>query len=167
MGPYRAQIAALALLLVSPALAQEPGWHYSPLPGEGDRATLGCARDGKPEDFACLAVRCEDDFTTGVHIHTSDKATAPGLWDITIDREVRTLVAEPALPYGGKFVADGPWLLERLAQGAYVYLQKSGERDAPVYFIDLTGSLFAINTALAFCAPRLPRPGEPNAGGDV
>ena len=39
----------VALLFgVSPALAQEAGWHYSPFPAEGDRATLGCSYGATP-----------------------------------------------------------------------------------------------------------------------
>lgn len=151
----------LALLVSAPAMAQEAGWHYSPLPGEGDRATLGCARDSTPTSFACLAVRCEDDFSTGVYVHTS-RPDDTGIWDITIDREVAAprAVATDA-PYGARFAADAAWLLERLQQGTFVYLRPAAASGEPVAFIDLAGSLFAINRALAWCAPRVPV-GEPN-----
>lgn len=157
MGPYRTTrlIAALALLCCS-AAAQEPGWHYSPLPGEGDRATLGCDRDAVAGNFICLAVRCEDDYTTGVHVHVS---TGPvvGSWDMTLDRENATLVAGPSdSPYGARFVDDAAWLLERLRQGTFVYLRHADAPEAPFRFIDLSGSLYAINQALAWCAPRVP-----------
>lgn len=161
MGSHRAEILTLALLaLATPALAQEAGWHYSPLPGEGDRATLGCDRDASAETFTCLAVRCEDDFTTGVHVH-SWRPDDTGAWEMTIDREERTLFAEPAdTPYGGRFVADADWLLDRLRHGSFVYLRPAGAEGQPFAFIDLSGSFFAINQALAWCAPRVPK-GEP------
>ena len=61
----------MLLLIAQPVFAQEAGWHYSPLAGEGDRAALGCAAGATASSFTCLAVRCEDDFTVGLHIHTS------------------------------------------------------------------------------------------------
>jgi hypothetical protein len=159
MGPHRTQkrlILALALL-AGPAGAQEAGWHYSPLPGEGDRATLGCDREATPDDFVCLAVRCEDDFSTGVHIHTS-RREAPGTWDMTLDRENASFVAEQSdAPYGGRFVEDADWLLERIAQGTFIYLRHAEDESGSFAYIDLTGSLFAINRALAYCAPRVPQ----------
>src|SRR5690606_13523551 len=102
MGPHPAQSLILALAaLVTPAAAQEPGWHYSPLPGEGDRATLGCALGSTPERFACIAVRCEDGFAAGIHLHTS-RASDVGHWAITIDKETRIFSAETAAPYGAR-----------------------------------------------------------------
>jgi hypothetical protein len=163
----RRSVAIIALLLATPATAMEPGWSYSPLPGEGDRATLGCARDSTAGDFACLAVRCEDDFTAGVHIHTSRHPDDLGVWEMTIDREVKsvTAVADQA-PYGGRFVEDGEWLLERLRQGTFIYLRHADDAGGAFRFIGLTGSLYAINAALAWCAPRVP-PAEPEAAPDV
>lgn len=107
LHPAQALTAALALL-AAPAAAQEAGWHYSPLPGEGDRATLGCARDSTPQNYACIAVRCEDDFTTGVHIHTSRPTGDVGRWAITVDKETRSFDAEAAQPYGARLVGDFP-----------------------------------------------------------
>lgn len=165
MGSHPAKALILALALcAAPAAAQEAGWHYSPLPGEGDRAALGCARDATPQDYTCLAVRCEDDFSIGIHVFTSRPVTLGG-WDMTIDRETATLSAEAAPgPYGGRFIDQADWLLERIRQGTFIYL---GHRDdpAPVAFIDLGGSLQAINAALSFCAPRVRV--EPNASEGV
>jgi hypothetical protein len=162
MGPYRA--ALLSLLLAAPATAQEPGWHYSPLPGEGDRATLGCDREATPDRFTCLAVRCEDDFSTGVYVHSNIPSSGP--WDMTIDRENKVLVAEPtAQAYSGRFVLEAEWLLERIRQGTFVYLRPQGSTE-PFRFISLDGSLRAINSALAWCAPRVPE-GEPIPAPDV
>ena len=167
MGPDRTQAGLIlgALLLTTPALGQAPGWHYSPLPGEGDRATLGCDREATSEQFTCLAVRCEDDFATGVHVHTSRNPVL-GTWQMTLDRENASFVAEPSdAPYGGRFVEDADFLLDRIAQGTFIYLRHADNPGGFAY-IDLTGSLFAINQALAWCAPRAPA-GEPNAGTDV
>lgn len=164
MGSHRTQGLALALaLLAAPATAQEAGWHYSPLPGEGDRATLGCDRDATTEVFACIAVRCEDDYTTGLYIHT-DRADDTGAWDLTIDRENITLVGHATdAPYGTRIADEEGSLLERLAQGTFVYLRHGEEHEGPFRFIDLSGSLYAINRALAYCAPRTPASSEPDA----
>lgn len=150
-------IAFLAVALITTAApAQEPGWHYSPLPGEGDRASLGCSRDSTSADFLCLAVRCEDDFSTGMHVYASRRETA-GNWQMTIDRVDKVLAAEPAPgPYGARFIADADWLLESLREGSFVYLRHEDDAASPFRFIDLTGSLYRINEALAFCAPRAP-----------
>jgi hypothetical protein len=169
MGPHRTQKALiLALCLVAaPAGAQQAGWHYSPLPGEGDRAALGCDRDATPDSFTCLVVRCEDDFTTGVYLHTS-RPDVLGAWDMTLDRENASFVAEPSgAPYGGRFVEDADWLLERIAQGTFIYLRHVDDRAGSFAYIDLTGSLHAVTSALAFCAARLPAPNEPNGEAGV
>lgn len=166
MGSHRAKVLILLAGLALPASAEEPGWHYSPLPGEGDRATLGCDREAAPETFTCLAVRCEDDFTTGVYVH-SYRPDDTGAWEMTIDRENRTPLAEATdAPYGARFLADGDWLLDRLRQGSFVYLRPADAGGQPFAFIDLTGSLLAINRALAWCAPRVPA-GEPITAPDV
>lgn len=165
MGPHRTQkglILAL-VLMCGPAGAQEPGWHYSPLPGEGDRATLGCDRAATPEAFTCLAVRCEDDFSVGIHVHTS-RPDVLGTWDMTLDRENARLVAEKSdAPYGGRFVAQADWLLERIEQGTFIYLRHADDSFGAYAHIGLGGSLFAITSALAYCAPRLPAGTEPKA----
>jgi hypothetical protein len=164
MGPHPAQGLILALLVL-PAAAQEPGWHYSPLPDEGDRATLGCALGSTPERYACIAVRCEDDYSTGVHIHTSRPESDAGRWAITIDKETRSFDAEAAEPYGARLVGDYSWVLDNLANGAVAYLEPEAGSGMPANHIALDGSLYAINAALAFCAPRVPV--EPNTGAGV
>lgn len=166
MGPYPAQALKAALVfLATPAAAQEVGWHYSPLPGEGDRATLGCALESTPDRYACIAVRCEDDFTTGVHIHTSRPEGDAGRWAITVDKETRSFDAKAAQPYGARLVGDLSWVLDNLANGAVAYLEPEDGQGVPTNHIPLDGSLYAINTALAFCAPRVPV--EPNGSGGV
>lgn len=157
MGSHRTQALTLALgLLAAPVAAQEAGWHYSPLSGEGDRATLGCNRDATPDAYTCLVVRCEDDFTTGVHIHTN-RSRKLGRWEMTLDRENASFVAEPSTaPYGGRFVGQADWLLDRIRQGTFIYLRHADDIEGDFAYIDLGGSLYAINAALAFCAPRVP-----------
>ena len=157
---------ALALL-TTPASAQEAGWHYSPLSGEGDRAALGCALNSTPETFACIAVRCEDDFTTGVHIYTSRPGGDAGAWAITVDKETRSFTAEVAEPYGARLIGDFAWVLDNLRHGAVAYLQPEDGSSMPANHIALDGSLYAITKALAYCAPRTPSPGEPNAEAGV
>ena len=166
MGSHPAQALTLALvLLATPAYAQRAGWHYSPLPGEGDRAALGCALNSTPDRFACIAVRCEDDFSTGVHIHTSRSKGDAGRWAITVDKETRSFDAEPAEPYGARLVGDFSWVLDNLVHGAVAYLEPEDGSDIPANHIALDGSLYAISAALAFCAPRVPV--EPNGDGGV
>jgi hypothetical protein len=166
MGPHPAQALTLALvLLAAPAAAQQVGWHYSPLPGEGDRAALGCARNSTPENFACIAVRCEDDFSTGVHIHTSRAEGDAGRWAITVDKETRSFDAEAAEPYGARLAGDFSWVLHNLTHGAVAYLEPEDGSDMPANHIALDGSLYAINAALAYCAPRIAV--EPNADASV
>jgi hypothetical protein len=143
-------------LLALPATAQEAGWHYSPLPAEGDRATLGCALGSTPDVYACIAVRCEGDYSTGVHIHTSRPEGDAGRWAITIDKETRSFDAVAAQPYGARLVGDFSWVLDGLANGAVAYLEPETGSGMPANHIALDGSLYAINAALAFCAPRVP-----------
>lgn len=165
MGPYRA--AALSLLFCAPALAQSPGWRFSPLPGEGDRAAMGCDRDSTEADFNCLVVRCDDDFSTRLYLHSSRLPDALGRWNFTLDREDRAFdVVEGGTPYAGRIENDGDWLLERVKQGTYVYLRHAEDADAPFRFISLAGSFAAIGEALYWCAPRVP-PTEQNVLPDV
>jgi hypothetical protein len=161
MGLDRAKALTLLLLLATPVAAQEEGWHYSPLPGEGDRATLGCALNSTAEVYACVAVRCEDDWTTGVHLYTSRPESDAGRWAITVDKETRAFDAEAAEPYGARLVGDFSWVLTNLSHGAVAYLQPETGSGMPANHIPLDGSLYAINRALAWCAPRVPA-SEPN-----
>ena len=158
-GPSRLVATALALAFVAtPVAAQQAGWHYSPLPGEGDRATLGCSYGATPDTFTCLAVRCEDDFTVGIHIHTSRPEGDAGDWVLEFDREMQrfpvTAVANGA-PYGAGIEGDTSAILQNLKDAGLVYLDPAGS--PPINrAISLSGSLRAINQALYFCAPRSP-----------
>ncbi|MBO9590231.1 hypothetical protein [Devosia sp.] len=167
MGSHRAAGLIVLLAFAQPVLAQTSGWRFSPLPGEGDRAAMGCARDATPENFTCLAVRCEDDFTTGLHIHSSRFGGDVGTWEMTLDRENRSFVAEKSdSPYGARIREDAELLLDRLRHGTFVYLRHSGDENAPFAFIDLSGSMKTIAEALYWCAPRV-LPAEQNAVSDV
>lgn len=167
MGPHRTAALIALWALAAPAWAQAPGWGFSPLPGEGDRAAMGCDRDATKSEFTCLAVRCEDDFTAGVHLYSSRPGGGAGPWEMTVDRENFRFTAEAdAGPYGARFLADGDTLLERLRLGTFIYLRHAGDDEAPFAFISLAGSMTAITEALYWCAPRVP-PGEQNAAPDV
>ena len=159
---------ALPLLLVAPASAQQAGWHYSSLPGEGDRASMGCARDASEDDFTCLVVRCEDDFSIGLHIHSSRMDGVAGQWEMTLDRETRTLLAEAgSSPYGAVLDDADGWLLDGLRHGSFVYLRHTQDTEAEYDFIDLSGSFHSIAEALFWCAPPVPRIeqiGDPDVG---
>lgn len=142
--------------IATPTLAQESGWHYSPLPGEGDRATLGCSSGATPESFTCLAVRCEDDFSVGLHIHTSRADGDAGNWVMEFDKEGErfpvTAVADGS-PYHARIDGDVAPILELVRNSGLVYLDP--DSDLPIdRAISLSGSLVAINQALYFCAPK-------------
>jgi hypothetical protein len=152
-------LTALCTLAFS-ALAQEAGWHYSPYPGEGDRAAMGCTRGSTPQKHACMVVRCEDDFS--VYVKTSRPEGDVGKWVVQIDDAAPLLETVPVaegLPYGGKIVetdTEIPTLVEALKQSAFVFIEPlDGEPPVPDGIIG-TGSLHAINQALYFCAPRNP-----------
>jgi len=153
-------VATAGLVAAMPVAAQRAGWSYSPLPGEGDRATMGCALDSDPTQFACLAVRCEDDFSVGLYVHTSLGAGDIGDWRITVDKEERGFAGEPdPTAYGARLAGgeeDLAWLLDGLKQGAAAFLDPGGRASLSRNYIPLDGSLYAINTALAYCAPRQP-----------
>jgi len=155
----------LAMLAMAPAEAQEAGWHYSPLPGEGDRAALGCASGSSAQDYACMAVRCEDDFSVGMHLYTSRTEGDVGPWAIDIDKDHGQFVAvADGAPYGARIEGDLAWLRDGLEQGAVAYLQPLFGQPLQRGVIPLGGSLTAITQALAYCAPRVPKaPSEPNA----
>lgn len=164
---HRGQLGILLIMLslASPALAQEAGWHYSPLPGEGDRAALGCSYGASPQSFTCLAVRCEDDFAVGVHIHTSRADGDAGRWVLEFDKEGEripvTAVADGS-PYHARIEGDVAPLLQLLKDAGLVYLDP--QAGLPIdRAISLSGSLHAINQALYFCAPKTP----PSSGDEV
>ena len=148
-----------ALLLMAPVQAQEAGWHYSPLPGEGDRATLGCASGSTPENYACLAVRCEDDFEVGLHIYTSRPGGDAGRWLIEFDKEGERFEVDAKAdgsPYHARAEGDVAPLIEALKNGAIAYLDPIAGQEVPKNGIPLDGSLYVINQALYFCAPKVP-----------
>lgn len=155
----------VAMLAMAPAQAQEAGWHYSPLPGEGDRAALGCASGSSAHDYACLAVRCEDDFSVGFHLYTSRTEGDAGAWAIDIDKDHGQFAGVAGgTPYGARIEGDLAWLRDGLEQGAVAYLQPLFGKPLQRGVIPLGGSLTAITRALAYCAPRVPKPAsEPNA----
>jgi hypothetical protein len=128
---------------------------------------MGCDRDATDETFTCLVVRCEDNFSTGIHIHSSRFGGAAGTWTMTLDREDVSFTAEKdAGPYGAIITEGADLLLDRLRHGTFVYLRHSQDEYAPFAFIDLTGSMTAIAEALYWCAPRVPS-AEQNPVSDV
>lgn len=152
------------LLLASPAVAQQPGWHYSPLPGEGDRAAMGCGYGADATEYTCIAVRCEDDFSVGVHIHTSREGGDAGRWRLDLDKESLEVTAVAnSSPYGARIEGDVTYLLNALKQGAVLYLEPLAGPPVSRNGITLEGSLYAINQALYFCAPKVTEPAEPQA----
>jgi hypothetical protein len=158
------RIAAVlgSLLLATPALSQQSGWSYSPFPGEGDRATLGCSRGATATEFTCLAVRCEDDFTAGIHIHTSRPGGDTGSWVIEFDKEGERFpvtAAPDGTPYNARLSGDIEAILDRLKNAGLVFLDPPDGASID-QGIPLTGSLYAINKALYFCAPRTPPSGD-------
>lgn len=154
----RAAAASVALLLLAPAaMAQEAGWHYSPLPGEGDRAAMGCAYGSTASTFTCLAVRCEDDFTVGLHIHTSRPGGDAGGWRLTVDEEQIDLdAAADGSPYHARVGARADVAIDRIRNGAMAYLHPRDGAAVSSEAIPLEGSFAAIGAALYFCAPRVP-----------
>lgn len=165
------RLAGLLLLASAvPAVAQESGWHYSPYPGEGDRAALGCSYASTPAHHVCIAVRCEDDFSTALHIDTTRLGGDAGRWSVTIDREhpiAVTAVAVEGSPYGAKIEGDVMPIIEAIRNGNSFFLDPADGGPVPDRGIGLTGSLKAINQALYFCAPRaVPQTGEKEADDD-
>lgn len=163
----RKTVIVAALLLMAPVQAQEAGWHYSPLPGEGDRAALGCASGSTPQTYACIVVRCEDDFSVGLHLYTSRSEGDVGDWVVDIDEDVHPVSTQTdAGPYGATITGDTTTLRDGLEQGAAAYLQPKSGAPLKLAVIPLSGSLATITQALAYCAPRVPK-AEPNAGTGV
>ncbi len=155
--------AVLAILVpIFPAFAQVPGWSYSPLPGEGDRASIGCDREASPERFTCLVVRCADDFSVSVHPY-SNRSEPDGVWEVTFDREARQVRAKAdETPYRAGFPDDADWLLDRLRNGTFAYLRHEDDANRGFAYIALNGSFRSIAQALYWCAPRT-EPVERNA----
>ncbi|MBK8082571.1 MAG: hypothetical protein IPK28_01390 [Devosia sp.] len=154
----RAALALIAVLVAVPCRAQEAGWHYAPFPGEGDRAALGCSYGASPAQYTCLAVRCEDDLSVGLYIHTSRGAADAGAWVLEFDKEGErhAVMASPSsAPYHARVEGDVTPILEQLRNAGLVYLDP---QDGPPIdrAISLAGSLAAINRALYYCAPRAP-----------
>ncbi len=150
-------ILLAVLVIPSFAYGQEAGWHYSPLPDEGDRASLGCASQSTPEDYACLAVRCEDDFSHALYVYASAPAIPGTSWRLTIDEIVYELSTEKGPgPYGLRISGDVTEIIDALKNGALAYIELSGVPEAAAHAIPLDGSFYAINEAFAFCAPRNP-----------
>ena len=164
MRPF--MFVASILVTALPALAQEGGWHYSPYPGEGDRAAMGCARGSTPEQHACLVVRCEDDFSVAVYVKTTRPEGDVGQWVVQIDDAtpiLDTVAVAPGVPYGAKVIETDTsieTLVEALKQSAFALMETSGGEVPVPDGIPGTGSLYAINQALYFCAPRV----EPETG---
>ena len=159
MGSDRAArlgvVLACCALSVAAAWAQVPGWHYSPLHGEGDRASLGCATGASPTRFQCLAVRCEDDFSVGIYVYTSDPWSNGGAWELSVDDQTFLAEAQSSIaPYSQRLVDAPDELLDHLRHGSVVYLRPDGAEDAPAFRVDLSGSMQAIDEALYYCAPR-------------
>lgn len=156
MLQHAARLALLSMVLALPAQAQTTPWRYSPLPGEGDRASIGCTPDSDEQDFACLVVRCEDDFSTGIYIHTSRPEGDAGRWNITIDKATETFDAATGPgPYGARVTDKDDWLIESIEQGGLAYLEPLAGSLPARNGISLMGSLYAIAEALAFCAPKV------------
>lgn len=152
------RLAALLLLaMAGPAQAQESGWHYSPYPGEGDRAALGCSYASTPQVHACVAVRCEDDFTVGLHLDTTRLGGDAGRWTISIDETAYlvTAVLVDGSPYGARIEGDVAPIIEAIKNGDSFFIDPIDGEPVPDRGIGLAGSLNAINQALYFCAPRV------------
>jgi hypothetical protein len=160
------RLAAIAVLaLAAPATAQESGWHYSPYPGEGDRAAMGCAYGSMPASHACIVVRCDDDFSIALYFDTTRMGGDAGRWTIEID-EATYPVAAAAVdgsPYRAR-VSEGdvPAIIDAIKNGDSLFLMPPDGAPIPNNGIGLSGSLYAINQALYFCAPRV----DPNASPD-
>ena len=147
---------AIATLAALPAFAQEAGWHYSPFDGEGDRAAMGCAYGADARSYTCLVVRCEDDMSVGLHIHTSRSGGDAGRWALDIDDVRHEIVAAAeGSPYHARIAGDGKPLIEAMKNGAVAYLDPLDGAAVTRSAISLSGSLHAINQALYYCVPAL------------
>src|SRR5690606_16073977 len=135
----------------------EAGWHYSPYPGEGDRAALGCAYGSTPQVHTCVAVRCEDDFTVALHLDTTRLGGDAGHWALHVDEERHEVVAAAteSAPYGAKVAGDTAAIVDAIRNGATLFVEPLDGNPVPLDGIGLAGSLHAIGQALYFCAPRI------------
>ena len=150
-------LAWVVLVLMSTAAAagEEPGWHFSPLAGEGDRAAMGCTLDTTSVSYTCLVVRCADDFSVALHLHTSRAGGPAGRWELTFDRQTFPTIAVPdASPYGARIEGDVAGIIEAIEQGATGYIEPVEGARGNSSRLPLKGSLQTIRQALYFCAPR-------------
>jgi hypothetical protein len=149
----------LAVAAAVPSAAQESGWHFSPYPGEGDRAALGCSYASTPARHACIAVRCADDFTVTLHVDTTRLGGDAGRWSLSVD-EGSTFgviaIADDSSPYGTRVDGDVTPIIDAIRNGNSFFLDPLDGEAVPDRGIGLSGSLNAINRALYFCAPRVP-----------
>lgn len=117
---------------------------------------MGCASGSDETRYACLVVRCDDGFSVAVYIETSRPMGDAGRWTVQID-DVGTEYTALALadsPYGARIVEPGD-LVERLKNGGVVILDPLDGPPPSVNGISLSGSLYVINQALYFCAPKV------------
>ena len=123
-------LAALVSSLGPPVIAQEAGWHYSPYSGEGDRAALGCAYASTRTDYTCVAVRCEDDMSVGLYVHTGRLGGDAGRWLLQIDDARHEITAEAVdgSPYGARVTGDIEGLLFEIKNGGAVFLDPLAQR---------------------------------------
>ena len=106
-----------SLILALPSPAQEPGWSYSPLPREGDRAALGCASGSTKAEFHCLAVRCEVDGQLAIYAYATEPAAFTGRWTLQIDKQNYAVFGLPgwmSQPYTSRIAEAPPGLTETL-----------------------------------------------------
>jgi hypothetical protein len=157
-GPAVSTTAGLTwLVLAATGTAQEAGWAYSPYTGEGDRAAMGCSYGSTPDEHACVVVRCEDDFTVALYLDTTRAGGDAGRWSMQIDRQVHevTAVDVAGSPYGAKVEGDVAAIINDIKNGDSFFIDPRDGAEPPNRGIGLSGSLYTINQALYFCAPRI------------
>ncbi|MCF1740995.1 hypothetical protein [Paradevosia shaoguanensis] len=150
-------LAWVVLVLMSAAAAsgEEPGWHFSPLAGEGDRAAMGCTIDTTSVSHTCIVVRCADDFSVALHLHTSRAGGPAGRWELTLDRQSFPVnIVADATPYGARVEGDATGIIEGIEQGETGYIEPLDGARGNSSRLPLKGSLQTIRQALYFCAPR-------------
>ena len=117
VGSFLATAVLALASMLPPAAAQEAGWSYSPLPGEGDRAALGCDTHADSTTFFCLAVRCEDDGRLGIYAYASEAPHFVGRWRLQVDDTVHPVTGLPqwmSSPYSARIADPGDGFIERL-----------------------------------------------------